>query len=260
MPRTLLLFALLASLSGCGRTSTPAPALQVFAAASLQEVATELGEDFGKREEVRVEHNFAGSNVLSQQILATPRADVFLSADERWIDELVASGRVAPEDRQPWLGNRLILVGREDGALRPGSLRDLATSQDLRNLVVADEAVPAGRYARRILRDISHESAGDLWSALAPKTIPTADVRAVLGLVAADSRNLGIVYATDLAAAPALVEWLELPPPDPPIRYGAAVPTPAPNPALGRRFLDYLDSDAARTITRRHGFLEVDRS
>ncbi len=260
MPRTVVLVALLASISGCARDSPPSPGLQIFAAASLQELAIELGEDFARRQGVRVEHNFAGSNVLSQQILATPRADVFLSADERWIDELVAAGRVAPEDRRSWLGNRLVLVAREDGALRPGSLRELASLEELRHLVVADEAVPAGRYTRRALRGVSLEASGDLWSALAAKAVPTADVRAVLGLVAADPRNLGIVYATDLVAAPTLEALLELPQPEPPIRYGAAVPTPAPQAALGRRFLEYLDSEAAVAISLRHGFLEAERS
>ena len=82
------------------------------------------------------------------------------------------------------------------------SKRVLRTVADLRDpefrrIAIGDpEAVPAGVYARRWLERIG------LWSALQPRLIPTASVRAALATVERGAADAAIVYRTDLAAAP----------------------------------------------------------
>jgi molybdate transport system substrate-binding protein len=254
--KTHFLVGLLAALlAACGDGGEPRwPPVVVFAAASLREVAADLGRDFERRHGAEVVFNFAGSNTLAQQIDAAPRADVFLSADPQWVDFLAASGRTVPGWRRDFLSNRLVLVARRDSDLEIGDPRDLAAA-DYRFLAVADpDAVPAGRYARAYLERLSAGPA-DLWTAVAGRLVPTLDVRAALALVESDPEILGVVYETDALTSPKVRLLYRFPTlDDVPITYCAALLAGGENPELGRRFLDFLDSPAGREIAERHGF------
>ncbi len=95
---------------GCTDDGQDTATVTIFAAASLREVAEDAARRFEQREGVEVVLNIAGSNVLAQQILAVPAADVFLSADGTWVDVLEAAGRVRPAERRPFLSNRLVVI------------------------------------------------------------------------------------------------------------------------------------------------------
>lgn len=223
----------------------------VFAAASLRDVADDLTAELDRQQPLEVVYNFAGSNTLAQQIVAASGADVFLSADETWVDFLDDAGRTVPGSRRVFLSNRLVLVARRDATLEIDHPRQLANA-DFRFLALADpQAVPAGRYARAAL-----ESAKPgLWPALADRIAPTLDVRAALALVESDPEILGIVYRTDLATSDRVRALYAFPPlADAPIRYWAIRIADAPSPELADRFLDFLNSPAAREIAERHGF------
>lgn len=257
-----LLVATLAA--GCGAPDPGAGSdeLLVFAAASLRDVAVDLGAAFEERNPgVAVTFNFAGSNVLAQQIAAAPRAHLFLSADLRWLDFLEERGRLVPGSRRPFLGNRLALVARRDSPVAIDDPRRLADA-DYRHLAVADpEAVPAGRYARAALGSISLDGGdgtgdgGDLWSAVAARVVPALDVRAALALVESDPEIVGIVYRTD-AATSDKVKILHLFPDGAggPIRYGAALVAGNGPTDAAERFLAFLTTPAARAVAERHGF------
>ncbi len=259
------ILALLAtSLIACGDPSSDRPSLVVYAAASLRDVAVDFATEFEQRrsppaslreDTTRVVYNFAGSNTLAQQIRAAPGADVFLSADEEWVDDLEQAGRIVAGSRRVFLSNRLVLVARRDADFRIDNPRDLAVA-DLRFLALADpRAVPAGRYARAALEGISWNG-GSLWSALADRIAPSLDVRAALALVESDPEIAGIVYQTDAMTSDEVRILYELSSDDDvPIRYSAALVAGGESPELGRRFLEYLISPAARAIAERHGFL-----
>lgn len=86
----------------------------------------EMADAFELREATVVELNLAGSNVLAQQILAAPGADVFLSADLFWVEELERAGRVVVGSRRALLGNRLVLIAAEAAEIRIARPAELA--------------------------------------------------------------------------------------------------------------------------------------
>lgn len=269
----VVLPALVLSLWSCAPSSVDRESereLTIFAAASLRDVVTELGESFvasrsgaddeedGEEdgEDVELVTNFAGSNVLAQQVVATTGPDVFLSADAEWVDFVAAAGRVVPGTRRELFSNALVLVARPDAGLDLDDVADLP-SLPFRHLAVGQpDAVPAGRYARAHLSSVQTRAGDSVWSAVADRVAPALDVRAALALVETDPRIAGIVYRTD-AVTSDQVEIVHVLPPRPEVRiryHGVALAGGGAG-ELAREFLAWLETDAARTIVERHGFL-----
>jgi len=264
----LLVVSLLA-LAGCGGHEPSGRPLVVFAAASLEEAMTEVAELHHEETGVEVALNTAGSNVLAQQVRAGAAADVLVSADARWIDDLAAAGLLDPESRRELLTNRLAVIAHPAAGLSLERLEDLGALR-FDHLSLADpESVPAGRYARSLLRATPSDG-GTVWRDVSGRLVPAPDVRAALALVAADKGAVGIVYRSDVVADRGVELLLEIDrEPDPPIRYvGAVVRRPPESVAASERtadgeagamgFLDLLSSTAAREIFERHGFLPLD--
>ena len=254
----LLVLTLTTLFMGCGGSGSSGPerpSVVVFAAASLGEVVRDLGARFAETQQVDLVYNFAGSNTLAQQLRAAPVADVFLSANPDWVDVLDRAQVILPESRRNFLSNRLVLIGRKDAEFQlsaPGLLPSLAFSF----LAMADpEAVPAGRYARAFLQAVETADRS-VWEAVKDKIVPTADVRAALGLVESDPHIIGIVYRTDALSSDRVRVVYEIPPSlHHPIVYCAVALKDRPQPELTARFLDFLRSPEAVAIYNTHGFV-----
>lgn len=261
--RALMLFVPLVPLVplvllGCGGGSPEDGAggreLVVFAAASLRDVLAEVAPRFEQDTGALLRLNFAGSNVLARQIEAAPGADVFLSADEVWVDHLARAERLIPDSRRIFLSNRLVVVGRRDSRVELDQLGDLAAA-DFRWLAVGDpRAVPAGRYARIALESVVLGSGKTLWDDLAPRVAPSADVRAALAMVEARDDVVGIVYRSDAASTRGVRVLLGIPPEQTPeIRYVAAL-VRGGRAELGRGFLERLATPEMAALFARFGF------
>ncbi len=237
-----------------GCSSGPDNEVLVFAAVSLRDVLEEIRTEFEKETPASVVFNFAGSNVLARQIEASPIADVFISADERWMDYVARMHLVAPGSRSTLLGNRLVVVTNSDSELTLAELAELANAE-FSFLSLADpDAVPAGRYAKETLQQI-RTGATDLWSQVHDLVAPAPDVRAALALVEARHDVVGIVYRTDALTSARVRVALEIPETmTSPIRYAVAAIGQQPGPTA-RRWLEFLHTDTAREIFERHGFV-----
>ena len=173
----------------------PAPSspLLVFGAASLTESLQEIGRDFEAKTGQKVDFSFASSSDLERQIEAGAPADVFFSADTAKMDALEKAGLVRKSDRREFLSNALVVVVPKESRAAIASARDLTA---LPRIALADPAsVPAGIYAKKWL------TAEGVWDAVAPKVVPTLDVRAALAAVAGGDIPAGIVYRTDAATS-----------------------------------------------------------
>ncbi len=229
------------------RRATAGDTIVVFAAASLTDVLREIGAEFERRTGATVVFSFAGSNTLARQIRAGAPADVFVSAHEARMDELVTAGLVLPAERVALLSNRLAVVVPVASPLTVRAPSDLAR---VRRLALADpEAVPAGIYARQWLQTIG------LWSSLRDRVIPTLDVRAALAAVASRVADAGIVYRTDAAISRRVRVTFEAPADETPqILYPAAVVGRVVR-KEARAFLEYLRSAESKAVFEGMGFV-----
>lgn len=240
-------FALLLSTA-----AAPAPALTVFAAASLQNALEEISTAYLRRDGARVVLSFAASSTLAKQIERGAPADVYLSADRAWMDYLVQRGRIVEGSRVIVVRNRLVLVAPAARARRFEIKAGFPLAQALGGgrLALGDPShVPAGRYAKAALESL------DLWASVAERLAPCDHVRVALALVARGEAPLGIVYASDVAAEPAVRVVGEFPPAShPPIVYPAGRVSAGRTQRTASAYLSFLRSAAAQAVFVKHGF------
>ena len=243
--RRLLLGALAALAIG----AAPEPPV-VLAAASLQESMSAAADAWAKAGHARPVIAFAASSTLARQIEAGAPADLFVSADEEWMDSLAAKGLIAPGTRADLVGNRLVVVelaGRH--TVIPSSGARLARLLGAGPLAMADpDSVPAGRYGKAALETLG------AWNAVAPHVVRAENVRAALALVERGAAPFGIVYLTDArASAKVRVAGLFPRSSHPPILYPLARLVRSAN-SEGEGFRRFLLSPRGRAIFARFGF------
>jgi len=227
----------------------PAGADEIVAAGavSLRGPLTEIARRFEDlRPEARVQLTFGASSFLAAQIRAGAPVDVFVSADTRIVDHLVAEGLVEPEGHAAFAGNRLVVVARPGLAPRPGSPDEL-DAPGIRRVAIPNGAVPVGRYAREWL------ARRGLLDRLAPRFVVTEHARATLAAVDAGHADVAIVYATDARLARAAEPAFEVPADEQPTIVYAAARVGEPT-ADSAAFFRWLGGPAAREILARAGF------
>lgn len=233
--------------------------ITVFVAASLREAMQDLGKSYEERTGVHVLFNLAGSNELARQIIAAPKADLFLSANENWMDSVEKAGRVVAGTRHDLLSNRLVVVAGNASQWKIAAPCDMATIP-FKNLALGDpEAVPAGKYARQWLTSVQCNGRS-LWDIVHERVAPAPDVRAALALVLADPDLIGIVYKTDYLAYTGKLKVIHEVADGPPIRYVIAQIAEGPDAADAGKFLEYLMSGDAKAIFEKHGFTVLSSS
>ena len=241
------------ALSGAGTPPTSgssAVEINVYAAASLRDALERLAPACGKEAGARLVFNFGASSDLARQIQAANKADLFLSADEEWIDRLDRAGLTDRDSRRSFLSNRLVVVGPRSGTLTVRSAGDLA-GRSVRRLALANpDAVPAGKYAKAWL-----EKAG-VWDRVKERVVPSVDVRAALAAVETGAVEAGVVYRTDAAVSRRARVLYEVPEREGPvISYALAVLKDRPERARARRLAECLAGPRGREVFRDLGFI-----
>ena len=241
----LALFAVTAS------AAPPRKPLLVLAAASLQESLTAAAAAWAAEGHAKPVLSFAASSALARQIGAGAPADLFLSADEPWMDDVARKGLVRPRTRVSFLGNRLVLIAPAASPVRLAIAPRFALLRALGKgrLAMADpDAVPAGKYGRAALTKLG------VWDGVAPRVARAENVRAALALVERGEAPLGIVYATDARASKAVrVVGIFPASSHPPITYPLAILKTATSPDA-EGFRQFLLSRRGKAIFARYGF------
>src|SRR5690554_5524025 len=117
------------------------PPLTVFAASSLKESMDEAAAAYGHGTGQRVRVSYAASSALARQVAQGAPADVFVSADVEWMDELQGRGLVVAATRGELLGNALVLIAPMSSGAGPVALRH---GTDLRPLLGARGRIALG--------------------------------------------------------------------------------------------------------------------
>ncbi|WP_010185848.1 molybdate ABC transporter substrate-binding protein [Sphingomonas sp. PAMC 26605] len=233
-------------------TPTLARGPLVLAAASLQESMNAAADAWAAQRHERPVISFGGSSALARQIEAGAPADLFVSADEEWMNALAKKGAIVAASRVSFLGNRLVLVAPAASAKPVTIKRGFALTQWLGGgrLAMADSAVPAGRYGQQALTALG------VWAAVAPKVARGDSVRSALALVERGAAPYGVVYATDAYASKAVRIVGVFPAAShPPITYPIARLKAAPSAEAAEQFRRFLVSDAGKAIFRHYGFV-----
>jgi len=216
--------------------------LTVFAAASTTEVMKELAEVFKVETGEVIRFNFASSGALARQIDAGAPADLFVSANVKWMDWLEGRSAINSPTRFNLAANTLVMVAPLDSTLS-------FNGQIEGRLAVGDfKSVPAGMYAKEAL---SHMGWLD---GLRPRLVMASNVRTALMYVERGEVAAGIVYATDAMASDkvSVVGTFPLESHSPMVYQAAAC---SKKPAVSQ-FLEFLKTDQVKSILKKHGFTE----
>jgi molybdate transport system substrate-binding protein len=223
------------------------PTLTVYAAADLAFALKEIAALFEKAAAARVTLVFGSTGNLAKQIEHGAPADVFFSANEAFVDGLVARGAVIRETRAMYAQGRIVLAGPK-GKDAPGELRALLDPK-VRRIAIANPAhAPYGKAAEDALR-----SAG-LWDAVRPKLVYGENIRHALQFLQTGAVDAAIV-ALSVVAVPE-IEWVLLDASlHAPLNQAAAVVRRSPRPELALGFIQFVNSAQGRAIMKRYGFL-----
>jgi len=225
--------------------------LTVFAAASMKNALDDVNAAYSKATGVKVAASYAASSALARQIEQGAPADVFLSADLKWMDYLEAKKAIKAETRLNLLGNKLVLIAPKDskvGNVTIGQGFDLAKLAGDGRIATGDvKAVPVGLYAKTALEKLG------AWQAAEPKFAMADNVRSALLLVSRGEAVLGIVYETDAKVEPGVKIIGTFPDnAHEPITYPVAATSIAKPDATGYR--QFLRSKGAKEIFEKYGF------
>ncbi|MBL28981.1 MAG: molybdate ABC transporter substrate-binding protein [Rhodospirillaceae bacterium] len=229
----------------------------VFAAASQKDALDAVIEAYEAGGGGDVDAAYESSSTLARQIEQGAPADIFVSANPKWMDYVEERGLIDKATRKDLLGNSLVLIVPKDSTvgtvtIAPGF--DLAGMLGDSRMAMGDpDHVPAGTYGRQAL-----ESLG-VWSDIEPKVARADNVRAALALVSRGETPFGIVYGSD-AVADKTVRVAGTFPDDshPAIIYPVAVTTDASNAEAAAAFLAFMATSEAAAIFERYGFRLLD--
>lgn len=223
----------------------------VFAASSLTNVLEEVGKTYTSSTQVPVRFSFAGSSALARQIESGSPADVFVSADQEWMDYLASRKLIKAETRGDIVSNSLVLVAPADSKLSLRIAPGFALARALGpkgRLATGDPAsVPVGKYASAALTKLG------VWNDVKDRVIPADNVRTALNFVALGEAPLGIVYATD-ARGNDKVRVVDTFPASSHDRISYPAAATASANADAASFVKFLSSPAARAIFDKAGF------
>lgn len=256
-PRLVLSATVLLGLLGlvgaaCGSDEQPAstvPAVSgdvvVFAASSLTEAFTEIGDTFRTlHPDAKVTFNFAGSSDLVTQITQGAPADVFVSADESNMAKLTDAGENAAEP-VVIARNSMEIIVEKDNPKGVTGVADLARADLL--VVLCADTLPCGKNAAEVLANAG--------VTVTPKSYEDK-VKGVVTKVTAGEADAGIVFVTDVKAAGDSATGVEIPDDVNVIsKYPVVVTKEAPNPEAAQAFVDFVASDAGQAILAKYGFL-----
>lgn len=230
--------------AGCSAPASSEKTLQVFAAASLNKVFTDLGAQFeASHPGVKVVFNFDGSSGLVDQLKGGAKADVFASADERNMTNAVDAKLTTGE--QPIFARNVLTLVTAPG--NPAKITGLDDSLTGKKLVVCAPEVPCGNATNTL--------AGKLGVTLKPVS-QESKVTDVLGKVTSGEADAGIVYVTDAKGAGDKVRTVAIEGSDQVVNnYPITVLTGAPQPALAGEFVALVTSQAGKDALGAAGFV-----
>ncbi len=221
----------------------------VFAAASLTNAISDIATQYEKDQSVQIQTSFSSSSTLAKQIEKGAPADIFVSADSKWMNYLQDKNLLKVDSKVNLLGNQLALIAPRGKAFKVELNKGFNIAGAFSGKLCTGEldSVPVGIYAKQSLKNLNW------WDAVKMRIVGTQDVRAALVFVERGECDAGIVYATDAKVSSKVENIATLPETShDPIVYPLALVKSASPQATA--FYDYLKSDKAKVIFTQYGF------
>ena len=221
--------------------------VRLSVAASMTDAAKELVATYQQQVgPVTLLPNFASSGALAKQIAQGAPADIFISANPKWMQFLVEEQRVPADQVRTFAYNALVFIG--DKALTVTSLADLVKLQ--RIAIGSPGSVPAGQYAVQALQ------AAGLYEQVPGKLVMAQNVRQALMYADRGETDGAFVYRTDALLARNAIILLEVPQVlYDEVTYPVGLTTEGIRNPAAVAFFDFLKSATAAGILRKHGFI-----
>jgi molybdate transport system substrate-binding protein len=248
--RSTLIWLIAIILVGLASTPLKASEIRFFAAASTTKPLTDILRLYKQQTDVNATPVFAASGALARQIDQGAPADIYLSANPRWMDWLEKRERLINGTRRNLIGNCLVLIQPQTEATLPPLSRKSVETFKRKRFAVGDPAyVPAGEYAVVALKRLG------LWSAIASRAARMPSVRHVLFLIERREADAGLVYRSD-ALSNARVHIVERIDPNfhGDIVYPVAMIKRPDTSSATRQLYDFLNTTAVLTIFEQNGF------
>ncbi len=223
--------------------------LNISAAISLTDALEDIKTIYEKDNDVKLSYIFGGSGKLAQQIQQGAPVDVFLSANQDWMDLLEKEDLLINETRANITGNKIVLIAGKDSSINYKTFEELNASELQQVAVGNPESVPAGQYTEQLLKTLNK------WAELEPKIVFAQDVRQVLTYVETGNVDVGFVYESDaltskkikiLATANSNLHD--------PVIYPTAVLKDSKHEKEAASFVKFMASKEAQNILEKHGF------
>ncbi len=222
----------------------------VYAAASLTSALQDLSKT-AEKQGISLRLSFAGSSILAKQIALGAPADIYFSANVKWMDFLATEKLIEPNTRINLLSNALVIISpkNEKFAVEPHANFDFPSTFEGQLALGDPSHVPAGIYAVEALKKLGW------WTLLKNRIAPAMDVRGALTLVARGECAAGIVYATDATISDGVEVIATLPDSllHTPIVYPIAIVKGQHTPTV-EAAMHFFQSDTAAAVFRRYGF------
>lgn len=228
----------------------------IFAAASMKTALDAIAAAFAAKTGETAKISYASSGVLAKQIEQGAPADIFISADLKWMNYLEKAKLLNPDTRRDLLSNALVLIEPADAQTKLKIAPGFALAEALGDgklAVCTVASCPAGIYAKEALVKLG------IFKDVEPKLAQAENVRSALLLVARGEAPFGIVYATDAKAEPK-VKVVDIFPAasHKPIIYPIAILARSANQATPD-FVAFMTSQAAVKILTDQGFTILTR-
>ncbi|WP_070966446.1 molybdate ABC transporter substrate-binding protein [Vibrio sonorensis] len=240
---TLFLFSLI-------NVAQAAESIRIFAASSMTNVVNNIADTFERQHGVKVVRVFGSSSSLARQIASGAPADVYISANQRWMEYVQKSKDLSSRNITTLASNAIVLVSSDPNIPAFDLTDQKAWSVYLahsRLVVGQPTSVPLGIYSKQALEKL------EVWSSIRKKIAPVHNARVALTLLERKEAKLGIIYKTDALLSDAVTIIGEFP-----VELHDSIEYPAANISstqLAKDFLKYLESEYVSNILISYGFL-----
>ncbi|AIF44869.1 molybdate ABC transporter substrate-binding protein [Virgibacillus sp. SK37] len=252
---SLFIIILTALITACGSSDDSSSkhkeseTLTISAAISLTDALDEIKDLYEKEHDINLTFNLGGSGKLAQQIQQGAPADVFISANQDWMDKVEKEELIFPDTRKDVAGNSLVLITNKDTDMNDHSVEEIS-GKDIGQIAIGNpDSVPAGEYAEQALHALNK------WEEFESQMVLGKDVRQVLTYVETKNAEIGFVYKSDALTSDKIKILTTLAPEThDPIIYPIAVLKDTKHAEVAKSFADFMESEEAQQILEKYGF------